>query len=317
MNRSAYCIKMLVLLKARGFLTREELARLLACNVRNIPNYRKELEIAGYEIAITRGKYGGYQLKNDSLFPVVGMRKEEFQALVEATTYMGTHGDFLHFDDFQKAMDKIFATTSLRQQQNEFYIGTSNVPVSHTMKDFIQRIEQAKKDGIVVDILYKNMNAKDYQKVRIHPYEVLNDKGSYYCFAYSLKAKDYRNFKFSDERMKQITFTEYHFQRDENFKIKDHIGQMSLLKDDRYDLDLIVHKESALLLSEKVNGMDTNMTWIDEDTLHYQTTMEGKIPTIQFILSLGNQVEMLAPLDLKQEIVKIIEDMRTQYNSAS
>lgn len=68
MKRSARCIQMLQLLKARGFLSREELATLLDTNIRNVSEYRKELEEAGYSIISTTGKYGGYQLDASCLF---------------------------------------------------------------------------------------------------------------------------------------------------------------------------------------------------------------------------------------------------------
>ena len=41
MKRCAACIRMLQLLRSRGFMTREELARELDTNVRNILEYRK------------------------------------------------------------------------------------------------------------------------------------------------------------------------------------------------------------------------------------------------------------------------------------
>ena len=46
MKRCAACIRMLQLLRSRGFMTREELAQELDTNVRNILEYRKELEEA-------------------------------------------------------------------------------------------------------------------------------------------------------------------------------------------------------------------------------------------------------------------------------
>ena len=50
MKRCAACIRMLQLLRSRGFMTREELAQELNTNVRNILEYRKELEEVGYVI---------------------------------------------------------------------------------------------------------------------------------------------------------------------------------------------------------------------------------------------------------------------------
>lgn len=57
------------------------------------------------------------------------------------------------------------------------------------------------------------------------------------------------------------------------------------------------------------------MEWIDENTLHYQAIMEGKIPTMQFLLSLGNHVRILKPAELKKEILKIVQDMAGMYQN--
>ena len=58
MKRCAACIRMLQLLRSSGFMTREQLAAELDTNVRNILEYRKELEEACYVIEGTTGKYG-------------------------------------------------------------------------------------------------------------------------------------------------------------------------------------------------------------------------------------------------------------------
>ena len=69
---------------------------MLETNIRNISEYRKELEEAGYRIESTTGKYGGYRLLPNSLFPVVSLRKDELQAVKEAQSYLKSHGDFFY-----------------------------------------------------------------------------------------------------------------------------------------------------------------------------------------------------------------------------
>ena len=59
MNRTGLTIKMLTLLKARGKMSTKELAEELETNPRNIREFRKELELAGYVVEETRGRYGG------------------------------------------------------------------------------------------------------------------------------------------------------------------------------------------------------------------------------------------------------------------
>ena len=69
MNRCALCIRMLQLLRARGRMQINEIARELETNPRNIREFKKELETAGYVIRQFTGKYGGYQLDEEVLFP--------------------------------------------------------------------------------------------------------------------------------------------------------------------------------------------------------------------------------------------------------
>lgn len=313
MSRAANCIRMLLLLKARGFMRREDLAKSLHTNVRNIGEYRKDLQEAGYMIESTTGKYGGYRLLTSSILPVYGLNKKEIQALADAKSYMQSHADFLMYSEFEEAIDKVLATTSMEHSAQSIYVEGSQMKVSNYMKEMIFKMESARKDLLAIDIEYKGIHARNFEKVRVLPYELLHDKGSYYCLGYSLKAKDFRKYKFSEERMRSIQITNKKFQKDIHFKIKDHIGEMGLIRNEHIDLELYVYDESAVLISEKKVGLHPQAKWIDDKTLYYKTTMEGKIPTIQFLLSLGNHVEVIAPLYIRNEIASMIEKMRLRY----
>ena len=118
MKRCAACIRMLQLLRSRGFMTREELAQELDTNVRNILEYRKELEEAGYVIEGTTGKYGGYQLKSGTLLPVAGLYEEELRSLQESRRYLESHRDFLPYATYCRAIDKFLATTTLQVRES-------------------------------------------------------------------------------------------------------------------------------------------------------------------------------------------------------
>lgn len=313
MKRSAACIRMLQLLHSRGFMTREELAKELDTNVRNISEYRKVLEEVGYEIEGTTGKYGGYQLKSGALLPVAGLYEEELHALKEARSYLGSHRDFLLYRDFCSAIDKFHATTTKKTRESGVYVEES-VHLSDALISMIRVCELGREKGLAVALDYKGMRASTSETVIIHPYEIINVKGSYYCLAYSLKAKDFRNFKFSEERMKQARLCQRSFVRDVDFRIEDHIGKTGLIKDELIALDLYVYGEHALLVSEKKPGISPKMEWVEENTLHLKTIMEGRIHAQSFVLSLGNQCRVIAPQSLKQEIGKIVQDMISLYS---
>lgn len=314
MNRCANCIQMLLLLHARGFMRKEELADELGVNLRNIVEYRKELEAAGYTIMTTTGKYGGYTLERGTLLPVQGFTTKQKKALQEALVYLKEHPDFYMIEDFQSAMDKIQASSAMPHSSAGFYLNDTKAIVSKQVQEMIQLCEQARQEHRVIDMEYKSMHAKTFQQIRIHPYEILNYKGSYYCLAYSLKAKDYRHYKFSEERMRFVTMNELTFNRDMDFNIKDHVGNLGLIQDAVYELELELYEETALLMSEKQVGLHPVIQWISEDTLHYSTIMEGKMEVISFLLSLGKQCKVIKPQSIRIEIEEILHDMLGNYH---
>lgn len=314
MKRSTACIRMLILLKARGFMTTSELAQELESNVRNISEYKKALEEAGYIFANTKGKFGGYRLYSGAHLPIVGLSKQESRALFEADEYLKHHTDFIQYASFKNALDKVQANTTLHERDTGVYVQSDVTNISKNIMRWIKLCEYAKKECFAMDINYKSMHANEYEKVRIHPYEIVNYKGAYYCFAYSLKAKDYRTFKFSEERMESMQICKAQFMRDSAFHVKDYIGVSGFMKNEVYELDMMLYKESAVWMSEKKVGIPSVVKWVDKDTLHVTTIMEGKMNVISFIMSLGNQCKLLAPLDIQQEIIKIARDMLSQYS---
>ena len=54
---------MLNYLNSRNIASKEDIAAYLETNERNVVEYRKCLEEAGYIINVVKGKYGGYSLK--------------------------------------------------------------------------------------------------------------------------------------------------------------------------------------------------------------------------------------------------------------
>lgn len=295
-------------------MSKEELAKELDVNPRNISEYRKELEAAGYTILTTTGKYGGYTLERGTLLPMHGFTSKEAKAMQQALTYLQMHADFYLFEDYQHAMDKVLASSTTRKEEGGLYLGEEYTKLPPEMIAMMETMEYAQKKQQVVSMQYKGMHAEAFETILIHPYEMINYKGSYYCMAYSLKAKDYRNFKFSKERMRNVALLDAFFHRDTQFHIKDHVGSMGLIQDEVYELELLISREQAVLMAERMIGLNPSMNWQAPGVLHYKTTMEGKMEVISFLLSLGDSCTILQPADVKEEIHKILHAMQRNYS---
>ena len=109
MGKTSNCLKMLQILSSGRVYKGQELADILETNVRNIAEYRTELEKAGYYIEGIPGKYGGYRLITQSVIPTVRLNEAEQRALSSGAEYLKSRNDFPYSSDYEKAMGKVFA----------------------------------------------------------------------------------------------------------------------------------------------------------------------------------------------------------------
>ena len=312
MSRSVNCIKMLLLLQSRGIMKSEEIAEALSCNIRNIREYRKELEEAGYMIDTIQGKDGGYQLKKGTLFPVVALTSEEYQAIAEALVYMDAES-FRYAKAFKSAMEKFKATTSMKNYDEDVYLRSHSL-IDDQNKQMIEQLSYAKRECLWVKLQYFGTKDQDFQTIYIHPYELVHRNNSTYVVAYSLKVKDYRTYRIQGTRMRHVEVLNKHFQRDQDFQLKQHIGSSNLIQNETITLHLYVYGKNRRYIKENPIGSYCSII-SHEDYDEVFLDIEGKESAIHFLLSLRDEVTILSPKTLKEEMSEIILNMQTKYNS--
>lgn len=314
MSRSKDCIQMLMLLKARGTMNREQLAKSLHCNIRNIIEYKKVLEEAGYRITSRNGKYGGYTLDTSVLLPVLRFDRQESEALLKARRFLKYHEDFLEYPKVESAFDKLQALTPFKNHNQEYYLHADQVIVSPRIKNLLEQFKYAVNECLWMDIIYQGLKENIAGRIRIQPYELLHFKSAYYCLAYSLRAKDFRFFKLSEERLKHCSVNAEHFVRNADFNLNNYIGKQGLIHDESFSLEFILYDEVAKWMMEREMGIHMKKKWLDDKRLHVCMVMEGELQTIAFLLSLGAKCKLLAPTHLKMKMKTILHEMMDMYS---
>lgn len=313
MNRTALCIRMLTLLNSRGLLSRSDLAEMLDTNIRNIPEFKRELEAAGYSFESLTGKYGGYRLKMESMIPILQLNDDERDALSESISYLSSHSDFLPLENYVSAIDKIRGAAHSTSSSSSILFKSNSVSLSKRMRTMITLCESCRDNLQTMEIEYKSMRSKVYKKIRLHPYELLNVKGAYYVLGYNADIHEFRVYKFSDARMLSANPISQYFTRDLDFDIKEHIGQTGLMKDDLHEIDCVISGDLALLIYESEVGINSQKEWLDEKVLHLKTIIEGRMEAIRFLLSLGASCKVIEPIELKEEIKEQLNLMINHY----
>lgn len=313
MNRTALCIKMLQILNAHDFVTKKELAERLETNPRNIAEFKKELEVAGYMIETTKGRYGGYRLLDKASLPMIRLSEDEKQAMNDAYSFLKNHQDFLSMDRYRQAFEKIKSSLVFSHNQSEVVYRGRNHALEKNIQKMIRLCEQAKKESCAISFDYRSLRADTYKKVELCPYEVLNIHGSYYCLGYCPQKHDFRTYKFSKIRMKEMKILKKHFTRDLDFDVNAYLGKSGLMKDEPIEVEFLIHGENAVLYAEAEMGVNPMMSFDADRILHVKTLFEGKLNAMQFLCSLGSSCVILSPVGLRAEMQEEIRKMAQNY----
>ncbi|MBQ9987615.1 MAG: WYL domain-containing transcriptional regulator [Erysipelotrichales bacterium] len=313
MSKCAKCIEMLSILKSRGgYISKNELALRLEVNPRNIKEYRKELEEAGYVIEYKAGRYGGYALDPSCLLPLLRLSLAEEKALKIMARYIEEHKEIVHLKDMQSAMAKILSAQPQREGVDYAY-RTSRVPKSTPKISYmITVLEEAIQECREVVIDYISTSCEEISKVHVFPYDLVCSNGFYYMIGYALHRKDYRVYKISEQRMKSVVVCERVFQRDSEYRLEDHIGKQGVYKGEEIEVKLEIHGPMATYIAENEVGLHSTMCF-EGDTLHLTTTFESIAACDSFILSLGESGRVVGNEDVKKRIASKIKAMSSLY----
>lgn len=314
MYRSALCLEMLKILNQRDLVTIETLAEKLETNPRNIPIFKKELEMAGYVIETVRGRYGGYRLSQKALLPVPKLTQQQHDALSSAVEYLAHQPDFLDLKEFEKAIEAIQSAVAFQKENDKIVFRNEKNERIDEMRHAIEICHKAIKESHCISFEYKSIHADSFQTVILHPYEVLNIQSQYYCLGYNRDKLSYRIYKFSELRMQKVKILESTFIRDTQFNVNQYIGKSGLMKDEGIELECIIDGDYSVYLYEKGIGVHSKMSWMDDKKLHVITFIEGKQAAMQFLGSLGSHVNIIKPLtlkeEMKQEVIKMLENYK-------
>lgn len=313
MNRSSLCIKMLQILSAHEFMTTKDLAERLETNPRNVIEYKKELETAGYLIESVKGRYGGYRLKDKAALPSIRLSEDEKQAMNDAYSYLKNHNDFISMNTYTRAYEKIKSSLTFSNHQSDILFHANQNRVDDCIVEMIQICEKAKKENIAIMFEYRSLHAQQYQSVEFFPYEIMNIHGDYYCIGYSKNKHDFRIYKFSSARMKNMKSLNKKFTKDLDFNIHAYIGKSGLMKDEIIEAEFIITGKNAILYSERQIGVNPKTYFDEQNQLHVKTLFEGKMSAMQFLCSLGSSCIILSPMELKEEMIAEIRKMTENY----
>ncbi|MBN2260082.1 MAG: WYL domain-containing protein [Clostridiales bacterium] len=315
MNRTALSINMLLLLKTRGKMKKKEIADALETNQRNIIEFKRELETAGYCIGYENGRYGGYFLMDRAILPVSNLTVNEKNALKRFDEYTDYNKDFLLYKDLKSALLKTIVANEVMNENYEVLQVVKKFPLAKDPKelqDIYLKVHTAIINRQKLKIIYHSFSSENKNERVIHPYEMFQYNDSWYMVGRQEESEELRSFKLA--RISEIDIMDRKFLVDKNFDISDYINDFGIeIKGQTQRIKLKIFKPYISVVSEIIIGENQLIT-NHGDHIELEVTIKGDFIVKQFILGMGSGCEVLEPLALRESMIQEINRTRGIYS---
>lgn len=313
MSKTSSCIKMLMLLNARGVMNSSELAEALEINKRNIREYRAEIEKAGFYIQEIKGRYGGYSLMQQHILPSPVLTDDEKQALIDGRQYLTSRKDVVDIKHYNDAIDKVLNTSYDKNRHDTFFVANGSSRISKKEEDMLHICKQAMEEGKCVELTYRKVNADEAETYLVEPYEILHYDSAYYMLGFSLKRNDYRNYRFSEERMLDCKISSRKFLRDSNFHIENYIGKTHLVKANYQKVVVEVALKAVPLFKEMEWGADFKEESVNLNSITYSFFVENQYSLFSKLFAMGKDIKLLEPKSIVDSYRDMIFSISQNY----
>ena len=300
MGKAGMCIAMLQILNTGKVYKVSELAELLETNPRNIIEYKKELEEFGYYIENIPGRYGGYRLENTVLLPALKFSDEEKKILLEGNNYLTNRYEFPYKKEFDLCVAKIISTISHEGLSNDILV-INKYPYQMSDTDIRIRYDQIKnsiKKREIINIKYQFND--DLKEINFHPYEIFMYDNFWYVIGWNEQINDIDYLKIN--RMNLITGLKKKYTKWKSYNRSDYLEPTGFKKEQWYHLELKVDKSFIGQIKERVYGKNQEITF-EKNKYILKVDIQNKEEIITLVLSFGNNVEVLEPTWLKDELL--------------
>ena len=303
-------MKMLFLLKENKIMKVKDIADELEVTEKQVRRYKEVLD-SYFNIESISGKNGGYKISDNGYFPFKEvLSKDEVDKLKEFV--LGLDSDYLFNNpEIMKIITKINFTLfdDTEDEGLDVIIPYSRVKRADINK-YIDEIYMSILDSTEAIIKYKD-NKGSISERRIQPYKFFTYKGEKYLIAFCLLRKGIRYFKV--RRILEFIRTSVKFEKNIDVEklLEEHKkNSIGIFSGETYDLILEIKYPMANTIKERiwVENQIIDETAYD-DRIIFKAHMKGGPELESWILSMGDCVKIVHPIELKDRIYEKLKNM--------
>ena len=302
-------IEILFILLARKKVTANYLANKFGVTTRTIYRYIDELSIP-VPIYNERGRNGGFTIADTFKLPAIYFTEDEKSLIINAL--LQVNGE-LNSPSLESVIERLTAITNLKQEGSPINFGNLIIDGSawgsnESYKRTISLIQNGIENKLSLKINYRNRSGNVSER-EIHPHTLLLKQGLWYVYAYCTLREEMRLFKIG--RINSAKLTTKHFTRQEIGNAHEVFSEWyETLSTIDVDLELTPIVKPDVEEWIGVNNVSENPQ--GKITASFKSPLNSDL--IAKILSFGANVKVIAPKELKQEIISSITEVSKLYN---
>ncbi|MBI9012590.1 MAG: YafY family transcriptional regulator [Clostridiales bacterium] len=273
-------------------------------SVKTIQRDMETLNMAGIPVFSMKGMKGGYGILDSYKYDTKLLSPKEvnlFKSMLDSLNSVYSN------KSLESLLEKLESAviTSASTEFSKVKVDITPWNKDEKLHEKINLISDAIEQSRILSIEYYNSNGECLLR-EIEPYELVLRHGRWYLLSYCLEKKDVRTFKVNRVSTMEIT--------NRHFDLRDY---KSIKRDDSTMRDgvkkvLRFNKEVYYRVVDIFN--DDEVTEITEKNVTVVTYLELDSWLIPVILSFGDDVKVIEPEILKENVKKEIEKMNKIYN---
>ena len=274
----------------------------------------------GYYAPITydRDRKSYYYKDQDYSIDNIPLNDEEIQSLTFAATLLDQFKGVEIFNKFIGSVQKIIDAVNIHRASEESgildFIDFEKVPFvkgSEYLDTLIKAIRQKK----VIHITYRAFHSEKDHHHDIHPYLLKEYRNRWYLIGFHDYFREIRTYGFDRivkiEDKPEKEYVDSNFSPEQYFK--NSIGIFSSVEDPP-EIILQFNKETAQYIITQPIHESQKILEETDDFVTFWFKVHPTVELIQVILGWGNEVKVIKPLDLKNNIIEVNKNVLSKYN---
>ena len=300
-------IKILIALLSNRTLTAGQIARRFEISRRTVYRYMDELTIAGIPVMVNRGKGGGFYIADSYRLPALYFTPSEFSTLTSVLN--SVNKQFKSSQELSSIIEKLTA----QMHGESVHLTAQNLIIDGTgwnrddaFNEKLSFMMKAIERKTALAIRYVDQNGAASDRV-VEPHLMALKKGVWYLYAYCRVREDFRLFKIS--RIEYANEQDVFERRPFDFYAKPMDEWAS--KERRTQIKL---KIDASIRSDIEEWLGVDSIYRDGGDLFASAVLPNNVTLVREILKFGNNVKVIAPKTLADEIRKTAKSIAGLYS---